>query len=264
MRIENVEIGKATVSLTDEESSFLYAAMNEAMHALGGWKFGAGRAYWKGLEIMECLRSPIVGSGAAAGEVTLILSSEELTYLCSAMEKTFEDIDDWELSIRTGVDPEPARKILADLTIVLAKTAAPVEGFAPSATVAAQWRKQACGLIGVIADESVQREDWFGPERMEAAPAEIYRHIFDRLMIDDFLTSSEIKLTEKQKAAGRNFVEAIKAAKKLMTSLPPAELIDHPQWRELRRISRDLLDLWGCRKYSLRKGYSLRHFEETE
>jgi hypothetical protein len=110
------------------------------------------------------------------------------------------------------------------------------------------WLEKACDIIGSVADERFQRDNWFGQGKFISWPTEMYNEVFDDLLIEDFLESSEVGLNEPQRAAGQMFVEAMKAFEESVNSLTPTEVIDHPQWREVRRTARIFLDMLSCPK----------------
>lgn len=115
-------------------------------------------------------------------------------------------------------------------------------------TNASIWLEKACSIIGSVADERFQRDNWFGQGESVSWPTEMYNEVFDDLLIEDFLQSSEVGLNEPQRAAGQAFVEAMNAFEGPVDSLTPTEVIDHPLWREVRRTARIFLDLLSCPK----------------
>lgn len=45
------------------------------------------------------------------GTATIVFRSDEVTFLCNAINETFEALDDWEFETRTGAHVEEMRKL---------------------------------------------------------------------------------------------------------------------------------------------------------
>jgi hypothetical protein len=111
------------------------------------------------------------------------------------------------------------------------------------------WRKNACWIIGGVADEKFQRDAWFGKGKYVSSPVEIYNQVFGDLALEEFIASPEIGLNDMQKAAANELIEKMRHFEKLVDEdLPPRQVIDHPVWREVRQTASRLLDLLQCPK----------------
>ena len=107
------------------------------------------------------------------------------------------------------------------------------------------WRQAACEIIGHIADEQYQRENWFGQGRFISEPTEMYNEVFDDLALEDVLVSHKYGLTDIQQKAGWAFIEAMNAFERPIDELTTVQIIDHPMWREIRRTARAFVDALG-------------------
>jgi hypothetical protein len=66
---------------------------------------------------------------------------------------------------------------------------------------ASRWRKNACEIIGSVADENYQRAAWFGKSRFISSPEEVYNQVFDDLAFEEFVASPEVSLNDLERAA---------------------------------------------------------------
>ena len=109
------------------------------------------------------------------------------------------------------------------------------------------WRKNACEIIGNVADEEFQRDAWFGKGGYVSSPQEVFNQVFNDLAFEEFIVSPEIDLNDLQKAAANRLVEKMRYFEKLVSEdLRPEQVIDHPAWREVRQTAKRLLDLLQC------------------
>jgi hypothetical protein len=110
-----------------------------------------------------------------------------------------------------------------------------------------QWRKNACYIIGNVADEKFQRDAWFGKGKYVSSPDEVYNQVFGDLAFEKFIASPEIDLNDLQKAAANQLVEKMRYFERLVDrNLPPRQVIDHPAWKEVRQTAKRLLALLQC------------------
>ena len=58
----------------------------------------------------------------AVGEATVVLTSDELAFLCSAIGETLETVEEWEFRTRTGETRERAREIQLQFGSIYDKT----------------------------------------------------------------------------------------------------------------------------------------------
>ena len=112
---------------------------------------------------------------------------------------------------------------------------------------ASLWRKNACEIIGAVADENFQRSAWFGKGRHVSSPEEVYNQIFDDLDIKQFIASPDVSLNDLQKTAATRLVDKMEYFDRLVgPNLPPDKVIDHPVWREIREAAQRVLDVLQC------------------
>jgi len=107
------------------------------------------------------------------------------------------------------------------------------------------WRKNAIEIIGSVADESFQRDAWFGKGRYVSSPEAIYNQVFSDLAFEMFVESPEICLNDLQKAAAKKLIEKMRSFEKAVDSrLLPEQVIDHPAWIDVRRAAKTFLKLF--------------------
>lgn len=107
-----------------------------------------------------------------------------------------------------------------------------------------RWKIAICDVIKNISNEGFQRTAWFGLSPAQvSSPDELLCQFFDDFDFSDFLTSPEVNLTSKQKAAGEDLKSKMeKFADSTPTHLDPREVIDDEQWKGIRLSARGFLE----------------------
>ena len=109
------------------------------------------------------------------------------------------------------------------------------------------WRKNVCDSLDSLADETFQRENWFGNGRYISSPSDEYNHLFSDFDIEEFVDSPLVDLNVRQRTAGHRLIGLMRAFEKAVDpDLPPEVVIDHPQWAEIRIAARQFLHLLSC------------------
>ncbi|MBS0224338.1 MAG: hypothetical protein JSR91_26760 [Proteobacteria bacterium] len=109
------------------------------------------------------------------------------------------------------------------------------------------WRKNVCGALDILADETFQRGNWFGKGRYIDSPSDQYNSLFSDFEFEEFVDSPLVDLNVRQRAAGRRLIDLLRAFEKVVDlELPPEVVIDHPKWVEIRHAARQFLHLLDC------------------
>jgi len=98
------------------------------------------------------------------------------------------------------------------------------------------WKNAICDVVEQISNERIQRTAWFGLDpNVVSSPDELFCTLLDDFIFDDFLTSPEVNLTSKQRAAGQDLKNKLeKFAASVPGQLDPRQVIDDERWREIR------------------------------
>jgi len=109
------------------------------------------------------------------------------------------------------------------------------------------WRKNLTIVLRRLADETFQRENWFGHGKYVDSPDEVYNQLFSDNEIEEFVDSPEVGLDAQQRTSGHHLIDMLEAFDKIVgPELSPEVVIDHPKWVEIRHAARQFLDLLNC------------------
>jgi hypothetical protein len=112
---------------------------------------------------------------------------------------------------------------------------------------ALRWRKNACEIIGSVANENYQRAAWFGKSRFISSPEEVYNQVFGDLAFEEFVASPEVALNDLERAAAVALISKMLHFEEVAgEDLAPERVIDHPVWREVREAAQRVLDALQC------------------
>ncbi|MBT4703413.1 MAG: hypothetical protein HOB79_20250 [Rhodospirillaceae bacterium] len=104
------------------------------------------------------------------------------------------------------------------------------------------WLECILEVLEEIADRSYQRQAWFGKGESISSPTEVYCSLFDDFMFDDFLASSEFKLTPEQRELAEILRVKMNRFSDVIGDQPdPNFVLDHPTWIEVSALARDLV-----------------------
>ena len=131
------------------------------------------------------------------------------------------------------------------------KIALPVV-YAPTATkllicsidVAGDLEERNLRVVEDISDEEFQRAAWFGLiPNVFSSPDELFCSLFDDFIFGDFLTSQQVNLTSRQRAAGQVLLTKMERfAASTSEQRDPRQVIDDERWSEIRLAARAFLD----------------------
>lgn len=104
------------------------------------------------------------------------------------------------------------------------------------------WRNNIIQLIEEIASKEYQELAWFGKANYISSPDEMICGLIDDFEFGKFLRNRDIALTNKQKNIGTLLqLKVNNFAENSSISFDPQDVIDHPDWVEIRSIAEQLL-----------------------
>lgn len=107
-----------------------------------------------------------------------------------------------------------------------------------------QWRSLVVSSVRNVADETFQRRAWFGRGPEQSSPDEVISDIFDNANLELFLKTTE--LTDKQQLFGHRLLEILERfVDKTPQHLVPIDVIDDPEWIQVRLAAESFLDSLG-------------------
>jgi hypothetical protein len=105
------------------------------------------------------------------------------------------------------------------------------------------WKTAILNTVLHIASKDYQEKSWFGKGDVISSPEELYCELFDDELFDDFLSSSQVVMTETQKQFGRQLKAKLENYSKIVSEFPnPKEIFFDPQWEEIRTVARKFLE----------------------
>lgn len=105
-----------------------------------------------------------------------------------------------------------------------------------------EWRRLVTVAIRQLADRAYQERAWLGGDAtLVSSPEEMCCGLCDDLQFAESLTALE--WTSAQRAAGLDLIAAIDRCDVSDQRLPPTEVIDHPEWVQVRMSAQRLADL---------------------
>lgn len=108
---------------------------------------------------------------------------------------------------------------------------------------AALWRENVIKAVKDIANKKFQQRSWFGKSIEMSSPDEVYNTLFDDVLFEDFLQSSDIGLTKSQQKCGLALIDALESYSPNGSRLPsPEVMIDDPKWQVARNAANTFLE----------------------
>jgi hypothetical protein len=106
-----------------------------------------------------------------------------------------------------------------------------------------RWKQNIYEALADIASREYQESTWFGGSDRISSPEEVYCTLFDDFAFDDFLESEFSNLSENQTYNGKILGEKMSFFfGESEDYLKPKEVIDDPNWIEIRDIARKIID----------------------
>lgn len=105
------------------------------------------------------------------------------------------------------------------------------------------WKQNIFQVIEEISSRDYQELAWFGKANYVSSPDEMFCTLFDDFQFDDFLINKHIDLTEQQRDKCELLRQRMNAlSEKLPISSNPEDMIDHPDWIEIRTLAKSILE----------------------
>ena len=105
-----------------------------------------------------------------------------------------------------------------------------------------KWKECVLEIVKSISDKTFQEKAWFGLGDVISSPEEFYCTLFDDYMYDDFLKSSHIDMTSRQRNLGVQLKNKLNEYSKNMDEFPdPKVIIEDPDWDEVRKAAQKFL-----------------------
>lgn len=105
------------------------------------------------------------------------------------------------------------------------------------------WKNAVLDVVRRVSDESYQRATWFGDGTIVSSPEEIYCELFDDLMYEDFLTSTDVPMNEHQRSLGIILRDALNQyADSFDQTIEPEKVFHDAQWAQVRSLAKNYLD----------------------
>lgn len=106
------------------------------------------------------------------------------------------------------------------------------------------WISQIKKIIKDISDLEYQKRAWLGIGPEVSSPEEIYCTLFDDFMVEDFLRSDEIELSEMQRSLFRKLIKDMESiAEKYSQKFEPKILLRDEKWLELTKLASELFKI---------------------
>jgi len=107
-----------------------------------------------------------------------------------------------------------------------------------------RWKIAISDVVRNITNEEFQRTAWFGLSPTQiSSPEELLSQFLDDFDFNDFLNSSELNLTPKQKAAGEVLKSKMESfADATPKHLDPQVVMDDARWKEIRIAAQAFLE----------------------
>lgn len=105
------------------------------------------------------------------------------------------------------------------------------------------WKIRVLEAVAKIADESYQRSTWFGGAGKISSPEEVYCELFDDFIFDEFLTSIDVGITDKQRKLGLELKHIMEEyADSVGDITDPGRVYSDPKWHDVRSAARRFLE----------------------
>jgi hypothetical protein len=105
------------------------------------------------------------------------------------------------------------------------------------------WKNAVLDVVRRVSDEFYQRAAWFGDGPIVSSPEEIYCELFDDLMYEDFLISTDVPMNEEQRSLGLMLRDALNQyADSFDQFVDPGKVFHDAQWAQIRSLAKDYLD----------------------
>ena len=105
------------------------------------------------------------------------------------------------------------------------------------------WKQNVLKIIEEIADRDYQELAWFGKANYVSSPDEMFCTLFDDFQFDEFLVNKDIDLTEQQRVNCELLRQKMNNfSEKLLISSNPEDVIDHPDWVDIRTVANSILE----------------------
>jgi len=106
------------------------------------------------------------------------------------------------------------------------------------------WRTAILNTVLHIASKDYQEKSWFGNGDTLSSPEELYCELFDDYLFADFLSSSQVVMTETQKQFGTQLKVKLESYSKVISEFPTSkEVFLDPKWEEIRTVARKFLEV---------------------
>jgi hypothetical protein len=106
-----------------------------------------------------------------------------------------------------------------------------------------KWKRNIIKTLEQIASRKYQESAWFGKSSIVSSPEELLCTLFDDYQFEDFFIMSKKNMTESQRIIGELLLEKLNSFSEKIGDFPkPEEVIDHPEWQEIRELARKFIE----------------------
>jgi hypothetical protein len=99
------------------------------------------------------------------------------------------------------------------------------------------WRANILETVQQISDKKYQEATWLGKSEKISSPEELYCTLFDDFLFDYFLSDRDNNLSEGQLSLGAQLKDKINSFSRIDSYQNPMEILNDPQWEEIRQTA---------------------------